>query len=115
MIEICSKSKAPFIDIVCGKCQEIFSSPNIDFAITTVNEKTSLHKHLRTEELYYILKGKGKITTGKKSASIQECDLVSIPLEEFHILENMPSTPIELIVISHPALDPSDIIEEHWF
>lgn len=112
MIKVYSRSKIPYIDIMCGKSQEVFASLNIGFAIVTIDSKTTSHKHTHTEEIYYILKGKGILTIGKESASVQEGDLIPIPIGQFHILENTSSVPIELIVITHPPLDPSDAIEQ---
>ncbi len=113
MFKIYSRDKTPYTDIICGKSQEVFSSRDLGFAIVTIHDKTTSHQHMHTEEIYFILKGKGILTIGHESASVQEGDLIPIPIGQFHELKNTSTIPIELIVITHPALDPADVIEAH--
>ena len=46
------------------------------------------HKHEDHEEIYYIIKGKGRIRIGTEESTFQEGDVIYIPEKEFHTITN---------------------------
>ena len=61
--------------------------------------KLSLQKHGHRAEHWVVIKGKAKVTCGKKTFQLIENQSTYIPLGELHRLENIGSTPLEIIEI----------------
>ena len=67
------------------------------------------HKHKKTEEIYFIIKGKANLKIGKEIFTIKQGDAFSIPKNEYHNIQDVEKV-IELVVITNPKFDPSDLI-----
>jgi len=63
-----------------------------------------MHVHTRTEELYFILAGRGKLTMGDDVVEVGPGDLHLLSLNDRHELETLGDAAIEMIVIE--ALPP---------
>jgi mannose-6-phosphate isomerase-like protein (cupin superfamily) len=61
------------------------------------------HHHLETEEVYYILQGRGRMTVGSEVRDVSAGDAVFIPLKMAHTLENTGDEPIRLLLVCGPA------------
>ena len=61
--------------------------------------KLSLQKHGHRAEHWVVIKGKAKVTCGKKTFQLIENQSTYIPLGEVHRLENIGSIPLEIIEI----------------
>ncbi|MDA7441022.1 mannose-1-phosphate guanylyltransferase/mannose-6-phosphate isomerase [Candidatus Pseudothioglobus singularis] len=61
--------------------------------------KLSLQKHEYRAEHWVVVKGKAQVTCGKKTFQLVENQSTYIPLGEVHRLENIGSTPLEIIEI----------------
>jgi len=66
------------------------------YAIIYPRCKTGGHTHDDVEELYYIIKGKGKMTVGEETFDITAGDTFIVPLHHFHATENTGNTPLEI-------------------
>ena len=57
-------------------------------AIIRPGEKTQLHRHHRTEEIYHITQGKGRMTLAEKQFDVAVGDTLCIPPGTAHCIEN---------------------------
>lgn len=67
-----------------------------------------LHHHLETEEVYYILEGKGRMRVGDDVREVSAGDAIFIPRRAAHTLENTGAVPIRLLLICGPAYSYED-------
>ena len=93
----------------CGKLKELYGSDNLNLAYTIIEEGFKAHKHEKTEEVYFIVKGKGKIKIGDEVCDIKEGDVIPIPIGVYHCITEVSET-IELIAVSYPGFDADDMI-----
>lgn len=66
------------------------------------------HHHLLTEEIYYILQGRGRMTVGSEAREVSAGDAVFIPLKQAHTLENTGDEPMRLLLVCGPAYSYQD-------
>ena len=109
-MEIINRKNAKIINDVCGKIEEMYNSDNLSLSVATITGKSEPHKHEKTEEVYFILKGQGTIYIDGESKEIGEGDLIPIPKNKFHHIEMVDNKTIELFVITHPKFDASDVL-----
>lgn len=73
-------------------------------AIARLQPGSSSARHrLKQSEVYYVLKGTGRMHVGEESAAITQGDAVYIPAETAQWLENTGKEPIEFACIVDPA------------
>jgi mannose-6-phosphate isomerase-like protein (cupin superfamily) len=61
------------------------------------------HHHLETEEVYYILRGAGRMTVGDETRGVEAGDAVFIPRGQTHTLENTGQEPMTILLVCGPA------------
>lgn len=66
-------------------------------------ECTVLHRHARTEELYHILEGEGRMTLGDARFEVVAGDTVCIPPGTAHCIANEGTSPLRLLCCCSPA------------
>ena len=72
-------------------------------AIARVEPFASTKEHfLLHTEIYYILKGRGKITVGDDSSEVVEGDTILIPPRKNQFIENKTSKSLEFLAIVSP-------------
>ena len=74
-----------------------------------MSDNSRPHKHKKTEEIYFVIKGRAKLKVENKIFSIKAGDVFSIPKNRYHNVQDIEET-IELVVITHPKFDPNDLI-----
>jgi len=73
---------------------------NINHGTLKPGKSTGGGKHpCPYEEVYYILRGEGLLTLGNKTYKVGPDTVAYIPCEEFHKLDNIGDTDLELITI----------------
>jgi len=97
------------IEDVCGQIRETYSSENISIAHVVVTGDAKPHLHRKMEEVYYVTKGQGQVVIGDKTLEIREGDTIPIPKDTVHYLRQTAG-PLEILAITHPKFDPSDMI-----
>ncbi|HEX8069850.1 MAG TPA: cupin domain-containing protein [Pyrinomonadaceae bacterium] len=70
------------------------------------------HHHAATEEVYYILSGRGRMTVGDEERAVGAGDAVFIPRGATHTLANTGPEPLVLLLVCGPAYDPADHLVE---
>ena len=61
------------------------------------------HHHLETEEIYYILRGEGRMTVGTETRDVSAGDAVLVPRRSAHTLENTGTEPMTILLVCGPA------------
>lgn len=77
-------------------------------AIVHPGQKTALHQHRQTEELYYITQGEGRMTLGADSFAVQPGDTVCIAPGTPHCIENTGDTDLHILCCCAPAYSHDD-------
>lgn len=78
---------------------------SIAWAQVACGEKTLPHK-LTSAEVYYILKGTGKIHIDNEEGSVEVNDTVYIPPDSLQYIENTGDGALEFLCIVDPAWEP---------
>jgi len=68
------------------------------------------HHHRETEEIYYVVAGRGTMTVGNETRDVQQGDAIYIPIGQTHTLRNSGDEPIRLILVCGPAFSYEDQI-----
>jgi mannose-6-phosphate isomerase-like protein (cupin superfamily) len=77
-------------------------------ATVAPNQKTRLHKHRTSEELYFITSGQGLMTLGEQQFMVGEGDTVCIPAGTPHCVENTGNLSLVILCSCAPAYDHDD-------
>ena len=72
-------------------------------ALVLPGQKTQLHRHRASEELYFILQGTGGMTLGLENFQVQAQDTVLIPPDTPHCIENTGTEPLRILCCCAPA------------
>ena len=112
-MEKVNKNNVEPIEDPCGLMRELFyHSDNISIAHVQVSGRAKRHKHQKTEEIYYVEKGEGKLVVDDEVLTLKEGDLFPVPKDSWHYLEKMEDKQFEVLVICHPRFNPEDFITE---
>lgn len=111
-MKIRNRKNIPYIDDNCGKIQEMHDSKNLSVSYAIITGKAISHTHKIMEEVYYIVKGNGRMFIGKERFDVGPGDIIPIPKNVYHHIEKTSSTPVEIVVVTHPKYIKSDNIEE---
>ena len=71
-------------------------------------QKTALHLHHHSEEIYYVLAGQGTMVLGDQSFAIAPGDSILIPPGTPHALHNTWPMELRVLCCCSPAYDPVD-------
>jgi mannose-6-phosphate isomerase-like protein (cupin superfamily) len=71
---------------------------------------TQEHFHRRTEEIYYITHGHGRIRIESEIRDVRPGDAIAIPPGQKHKLWNLGSEPLRLLCCCAPAYENNDTI-----
>lgn len=77
-------------------------------AIVAPGEKTQLHRHHVTEEIYHITDGAGRMTLGADIFAVQPGDTVCIAPGIVHCIENTGAAPLRILCACAPAYTHED-------
>lgn len=75
-----------------------------------VGGATQEHYHPRSEEIYYITEGTGRIRIEGQVAEVRPGDAIAIPPGQKHKLWNTGSTTLRLLCCCSPAYEHSDTV-----
>ena len=79
-------------------------------SLVQIRQKLSLHYHILSEEIVYVLKGRGIMTVGKEARPIQPGDVIAIPRGVAHGVENRSPEPLVAVSVMSPPFDGKDRI-----
>ncbi len=73
---------------------------------------TAPHRHVETEEIYYILQGEGRMRVGDEQRPVGPGDAIAIPPGTEHTLVNTGSGVLKLLCCCSPAYEHADTVLE---
>ena len=77
-------------------------------AIVHPGQKTALHRHRQSEELYHITAGTGQMTLGADSFDVNVGDTICIIPGTAHCIENTGDTDLHILCCCAPAYAHND-------
>jgi mannose-6-phosphate isomerase-like protein (cupin superfamily) len=73
-----------------------------------IGASTQEHYHAKTEEIYFITSGSGRMRIEGETAEVKAGDAIAIPPGKMHKLWNTWSTPLTLLCFCAPCYEHSD-------
>lgn len=77
-------------------------------AIVHPGQKTALHRHLQSEELYHISAGEGWMTLGEENFAVKRGDTICIAPGTPHCIENTGTSELRILCSCAPAYAHTD-------
>jgi mannose-6-phosphate isomerase-like protein (cupin superfamily) len=71
-------------------------------AVVAPGTETALHRHQRSEEIYHITAGEGRMTLGAESFAVVAGDTVLIPPSTPHRIRNTGRQPLHILCACAP-------------
>ncbi|HXG46054.1 MAG TPA: cupin domain-containing protein [Methylomirabilota bacterium] len=75
-----------------------------------VGAATQEHYHIKTEEIYFITRGQGRMRIEDETAEVKTGDAIAIPPGKRHKLWNTGAEPLTLLCCCSPCYEHSDTI-----
>ena len=72
------------------------------------DEATQRHYHARTEEIYFVLKGSGRMEVDGETQMVRPGDAVLIPAGAWHSLENNGTSELRILCCCAPPYSDDD-------
>ena len=77
-----------------------------------VEQATERHYHRASEEIYFVLKGQGKLEVDGETTHVRPGDAVLIPAGAWHQLENNGTSELRILCCCAPAYSHDDTFFE---
>lgn len=77
-------------------------------AIVPTGARTLFHRHLRTEEIYHVIAGQGRMVLGEESIEVSPGDSILIPPGTPHCIETTGAEPLRILCCCSPAYSHED-------
>jgi mannose-6-phosphate isomerase-like protein (cupin superfamily) len=71
---------------------------------------TALHRHPRTEEVYYVLEGEGLMRVGGETCRVGPGDAIAIPPGELHQILNTGKIVLKFLCCCAPGYEHADTV-----
>lgn len=78
----------------------------------SAGQSTEPHRHLRTEEIYYILEGTGQMRMEQESAPVGPGDAIAIPPGNIHQITNTGRETLVFLCCCAPGYEHEDTVME---
>lgn len=98
------------------RLRELLHGPNeglplrysLAWASLSVGERSLPHRLNRSSEVYYFLRGRGRMTVDREEVRVAEGDTVLVPPGATQYVRNIGDTPLEFLCIVDPGWQPDD-------
>lgn len=82
-------------------------------AIVQPGQKTALHRHRSSEEIYHVTQGHGRMTLGDEVFEVEAGDTVCIAPGTAHRIQNLGNAPLRILCACSPAYadEDTDLLE----
>jgi mannose-6-phosphate isomerase-like protein (cupin superfamily) len=77
-------------------------------AIVPVGQGTQLHRHRKSEEIYHVTTGEGRMVIGDQKFAINPGDTICIPPGTAHRVDNTGPTELKILCSCSPPYSPED-------
>jgi mannose-6-phosphate isomerase-like protein (cupin superfamily) len=119
-VEIVNRARsAPFITKDGSEIRSILDRTNSGATRQSLAEATlppgtatDAHRHPRTEEIYYLLRGAGRMTVGQETRPVGPGDGILIPPGTRHQIQNMGPEPLVFLCCCAPPYTHEDTVLE---
>ena len=74
------------------------------------NQSTEPHHHIKTEEIYYVLEGRGLIRVGRETSSVGPGDAIAIPPGASHQITNTGPGLLRFLCCCAPGYEHDDTV-----
>ena len=91
-------------------CNSVIRNQSLAEARLPAGASTQEHYHIKTEEIYYITHGAGRIRIDGETRDVRAGDAIAIPPGRKHKLWNTGNEPLRLLCCCAPAYEHSDTI-----
>jgi mannose-6-phosphate isomerase-like protein (cupin superfamily) len=71
---------------------------------------TTPHRHVRAEEIYYILEGRGSMQVDKETRSVGQGDAIAIPPGSLHQITNTDTVLLKFLCCCAPGYEHEDTV-----
>ncbi len=86
------------------------SNQSLAEAIVEPGQRTHLHLHRQSEEIYYLTAGHGNMTLGEEHFPVCAGDIVCIPPGTPHCIENTGNEALHVLCMCSPAYSHDDTV-----
>ena len=83
---------------------------NLSFAIAVVEKETKAHYHVKSEEVYFILKGGGTIIVDNVRKEVKAGDVILIPPKSVHKVIRKSKEKLVIVCASSPPYSHNDTV-----
>ena len=111
------RNSAPFLTKDGSEIRSILDRTNSSASNQSLAEATlppgaatDAHRHPRTEEIYYILRGTGQMTVGMEQREVGPGDGILIPPGTRHTIENIGQEPLVFLCCCAPPYSHEDTV-----
>ncbi|MCD6563919.1 MAG: cupin domain-containing protein [Thermoproteales archaeon] len=84
----------------------IIEKEEVSFHIAVIKDKIKEHFHKERDEIYFIIKGEGKLKIDEEEEKVKTGDVILIQKGSKHALKNTGTEPLILAFISVPSFAP---------
>ena len=113
------QNSVPFVTKDGSEIRSILDRSNSSAAHQSLAEatlppgaQTAPHVHPRTEEIYYILRGNGRMTVGAEQRDVRPADGILIPPHTGHTIRNTGAEPLVFLCCCAPPYADADTVLE---
>jgi len=85
-------------------------SQSLAEATVKPSQSTLLHKHIKSEEIYYILQGRGKLSLDNETIPVTKGDTICIMPGTNHNIENTGKEDLKILCSCSPAYSHEDTV-----
>ncbi len=100
--EFTAQDRSSLKEILNGKKEPLKIHYSLAWASVKPEEKTLAHK-LKYTEVYYILKGLGRMHINEETREVEKNDAIYIPPDSIQFIENIGTEDLEFLCIVDPA------------
>ena len=81
-------------------------------ALVEPGRVTELHRHQRSQEIYYILEGEGEVRIGNEEFRVKRHDAILIPSGTPHCVKNNGRSELRMLCVCSPPYSHEDTLLE---
>jgi len=70
--------------------------------------QTAPHRHVKTEEIYYVLEGRGRMKIAKEERDVGPGDAIAIPPGAIHTIRNLGADTLRFLCCCAPGYEHDD-------
>ena len=82
------------------------AEPGVSIGLAVVKDRIKPHYQKVSDEIYYIIRGKGQLTVGGETIELREGDTAAIPKGQVHGFVNTGEEPCLVLFSSGPKFEP---------